>query len=62
MYHPDPNIDYTTTFAWWWEQYAHDSATMEPKYPIGGETWMAAKAAWDYAVISSISVIQKQMR
>ena len=57
MIYPDRKVDYTTSFMEWWDGYS-DNGT---RYPTGGEVWMASKAAWDYAIISSLSLVQKTM-
>lgn len=56
--YPDPTHVYYTTFGEWWEAYSEGGK----RHPIGGSEWLAAKAAWDYGIISVMSLIQREMR
>ena len=55
--YPDLKHEYYTCFGEWWEDYSEG----REGHHIGGEIWMASKAAWDYSIISAQSLIQKTM-
>jgi len=53
--YPDPKHEYYTCFGEWWDAYSEEGK----RHPIGGAEWLASKAAWDYALISSVSLLQR---
>lgn len=56
--YPDPKTEYYTCFGEWWDAYSEGGQ----RHQMGGAEWMAAKAAWDYALISAMSLLQREMK